>query len=439
MISYDVFSLKAKGYSHILKGTECEDSCDDYSDDICRIAVIADGHGDESCFRSNIGSSYVAEIAKESLIEFCHSIEKNGYEGRLLSEDKAEPLVRHLVTSIVGEWTERVFEHYSNNPPTEEELLGSGQYESSYRNGQEIPHIYGTTVLAALLTEKYLLIIHQGDGRCVIVHENGFIDQPVPWDDRCDDNVTTSICQPDAIPSTRYYICNQEKNPIIACYLTSDGLEDSKGSLDSLNAYFGELTKRIAENGLEETVNILSKDLPEISENGSHDDMSVGAIVDAAKAAPYHEIFEYYFMRANYVAQIQAAQTKLDSMFLKTSYLKEDYSQAQNEYNHAVEAFNSNENMISRICAVLEKRNESKHDLAQSLQDAEEKLEKVKAEYEEYIKLNLEYEGKRDQATTALNDIQAKIDALNVDAEKESVKEKIPKEETPDDSLSALY
>ena len=37
-----------------------------------------------------------------------------------------------------------------------------------YDRGERLEHIYGTTLIAGLLTESYLLLIQQGDGRCVV-------------------------------------------------------------------------------------------------------------------------------------------------------------------------------------------------------------------------------------------------------------------------------
>lgn len=103
-------------------------------------------------------------------------------------------MIRQLGNCIVGKWSLTVMENLRENPITEQELELAQNYAEAYRRGDRLEHIYGTTLIAALLTPDFLLVLHQGDGRCVVIHEDGVIDQPVPWDDRCHDNVTTSMC-----------------------------------------------------------------------------------------------------------------------------------------------------------------------------------------------------------------------------------------------------
>lgn len=80
----------------------------------------------------------------------------------------------------------------------------SEQSKQHYLNGTEdFRHAYGSTLIAAAVCEKYRFGIHIGDGRFTILDKDGAFSQPVPWDDRCFLNVTTSICDDDASDRAR--------------------------------------------------------------------------------------------------------------------------------------------------------------------------------------------------------------------------------------------
>jgi hypothetical protein len=87
---------------------------------------------------------------------------------------------------------------FTENPLTLDERAKCDRYLDRYDRGEKLEHIYGTTLIAGLLTDKYLLLLQQGDGRCDVFDANGEVSQPIPWDDKCFANVTTSLCEDDA-------------------------------------------------------------------------------------------------------------------------------------------------------------------------------------------------------------------------------------------------
>ena len=66
------FNKTVIGHKHIIKDIPCEDCSGSYSDKngIYEIAMIADGHGDPSCFRSQSGSAFAVETTMACLKEF---------------------------------------------------------------------------------------------------------------------------------------------------------------------------------------------------------------------------------------------------------------------------------------------------------------------------------------------------------------------------------
>ena len=70
-------SAITKGQSHINDGTECQDFTElDINGDKYAFAAVADGHGSKKHFRSDRGSQFAAESAKESIYEYMDDYDK---------------------------------------------------------------------------------------------------------------------------------------------------------------------------------------------------------------------------------------------------------------------------------------------------------------------------------------------------------------------------
>ena len=80
--------------------------------------------------------------------------------------------IRHLTDTILKEWYDQISEHYRNHPPTpDERALGLSNTRADFDDAD--PHIYGTTLIAALQLPECLILLQQGDGRCVVFSGEG--------------------------------------------------------------------------------------------------------------------------------------------------------------------------------------------------------------------------------------------------------------------------
>lgn len=295
------FHETVRGYFHIKNGCPCEDSSASFSaeDGRYHIAVVADGHGSKICFRSGYGSQAAVKVALECLQQFAGTVlaseeaEDRFYQDLFSNPRYRQMTIRQLTDTILAGWYDRILEDYKNNPPSTEEM---GEGATEYENAKSLAHIYGTTLIAALQMPKCLLLLHQGDGRCDVFYPDGSVEQPVPWDARCEDAVTTSLCDEDAADSFRSCVINLEKRPVMACYLGSDGVEDayrdtyeelggSHVRMGGVHTFYKALTCRLAKMEQAEFEAYLKEMLPEFSANGkfsrsgSGDDVSVAGIV----------------------------------------------------------------------------------------------------------------------------------------------------------------
>lgn len=406
MSQYRSFHCTARGYSHVKKETVCQDASQSVNEAGFRIAVVSDGHGQKTSFRSDVGSRIAVEAAEEMLRSLADFLKEK--EDLIFRPEEQQSLLRRLADKVVRCWNIRIRQHLQENPLTEEEYILAGDLAEQFRQGRNIAHIYGATLIAALLTDRYLLVMHQGDGRCVVIHADGRADQPVPWDARCVGNVCTSLCHTDAAESFRFYVQDLEKERITACYVTTDGIEDCFPDQTGVNAFFCELTSSLIHEG-PAIENRLKEILPYMSENGSADDMSLAAVVDLTQAAAVADRLRLTARYRKYCATLRQAREKLCSMERKMEGLKERYRKA----------------MAQTLRTDISP--EEKQRLAQAAQDA-------RKAYDDYVE---RFNSFRDQARSARKNalrILAVMEMLECDslldadeAERSYIREKIQK------------
>ena len=369
---YELICASTQGADHIKHGIPCEDYGQIFESEFCKIFAVADGHGDSNCPRSQLGSKIVCELAISEMGKFCSDIKENAWECRLLSCGKdLDSLARQLISSIVAKWVKAVNEELETNPLTDEERAGCEKYIERYDKGERLEHIYGTTLIAGLMTEEYLLLIQQGDGRCVVFNEDGSASQPIPWDEKCFANVTTSLCDEDAIQRFRYCIINLEDNPLIACLAGSDGVEDSYLSMDLMYSYYRDLLVYASENGIEALNEHLKKELPEFSKKGSGDDVTISGIVDKEKVINFVDSFKRDNEIVRKESTIREIDERLKSMngMGKMDALKTKYEKALEEFSNAEKAHFDAVKTLSLYTS----------DLRQLSQDEAEGSEKISA------------------------------------------------------------
>lgn len=331
-MSFEVFCKCVTGAKHKKKDFPCEDYGIKRTTETAKIFVVADGHGDSNCIRSNIGSQLICDVACDYLDAFSKEIETSHLEEKLLYS-QTEKLVRHLILSILSEWNERIIADYKMNPFSEEELSAAKNFAEDYREKRNISYAYGSTMIAGLLTEKYLLLLQQGDGRCDVFDSKGDVSQPIPWDDRCLGNATTSLCDEDVVDSCRFFIINIQEKPIIACIAGSDGVEDSfPKSMDKTHSYYRKILKYACENGIDSLEKHLEKELWDLSLNGSSDDVTVCGFIEIDNVKPFLNHYDEINAQVDLLDEIAIYDDRIRSVENggKYTYLEAEYQKAKN-------------------------------------------------------------------------------------------------------------
>jgi hypothetical protein len=285
-MSYKSFAVTVIGGNHIKQGKSCQDSSFNCESGGSSIAVAADGHGDDNCFRSGIGAKIAVACAARGIAEFLKIHEpglfKKGISPLQNDFDKA---IQVLIKHIIASWQGTIEKYHAAHPFTPEELEKADEkHRKIFEAGGNPGKAYGTTLIATAITGYYWFGIHIGDGRLTALYPDGSFDQPVPWDEKCYLNVTTSICDDDTSERARHYFSfHKEKPPPVAVFLCSDGIDDNypvDGNEKHLFKLYRTITLTFAEDGFDSTCKQLKDLADSFATKGKGDDVSIAGFVD---------------------------------------------------------------------------------------------------------------------------------------------------------------
>lgn len=382
------------GESHIAIGKPCQDCAYTEHSASLSMAIVCDGHGGEKYFRSDYGSKIAVKIAKDSIRSFVDNMLLSSFnnEGKLSVfanssfcayrkdtatdkqiNSKAHKVLVWLFSSIISQWNDAIALHARNHDVTEEEMKHVNQkYIDEFTLKQNDPEAtfektYGCTIMAYVQTPNYWFAFQLGDGKFVAmnkINEEIVFTQPIPWDEKCFLNKTTSICDAYALEEFRY--CYQgDGNFPLAVFLGSDGMDDSYGDGENLYNFYANLYKQIAKSGYDVVQKLLKSWLPEISKIGSKDDISVACIYNENEinfnfyAVNQYQKKELENRIANYQLDIEKLQNKVELLDTGTQldrngqinlqYAKTDLAKAQKAQKDAKKALKELQDEVIRF------------------------------------------------------------------------------------------
>lgn len=274
-----------QGASHIRTGKVCQDAV--YArfrkGDRYAVAIVSDGHGSSNYFRSDRGATFAVEAAKEAICRFMtnckDTLSGTHFVGQLCHNP--EKFLQQLEQNIVYRWREKVrMDYYAESFTSDEEAQMTDDARKKFYADPDSYFVkaYGATLIAVVVCPgKFWMGLHVGDGKCVAQRGDGSFYQPIPWDERCFLNVTTSLC--DAHPLGNFRHCFHTGDFPTAIFVGSDGIDDSFANDEALYGFYKEVIKTFREKDSKEAFKELDEFLPELSKRGSEDDVSVGGIV----------------------------------------------------------------------------------------------------------------------------------------------------------------
>jgi hypothetical protein len=282
------FKARERGFSHIQNGKPCQDAAEFFIGSKkhtgLAIAAVADGHGGDKYFRSEIGSNLAVKIATQELKDFYHCFLSEPGQSALLDvsqmdDKRLKTNIERIEDGIVRLWRKVVAEHARQFPWTEDETAFCASHKIALPDPdtEDLFSAYGTTLIAALMAPGFWFATQIGDGLCVVLDPDGKPRLAIPEDDEQGFGYTHSICASNAAEKfQRAYGLYADAAPIAGITVATDGVADSFTSAGYLT-----FTADLRENFVktpEDTAKELQAYLPKLSEQGSRDDCAIAGI-----------------------------------------------------------------------------------------------------------------------------------------------------------------
>lgn len=227
------------------------------------ILAVADGHGSAKNFRSHKGSEVAVKVAINTLNDFWANIEavNNVSSIKRLAEEK-------LPREIVDRWLKIVQYDLDKNPLTDSEMdLVKGKAAIAY----------GSTLLAVLATDTFILFLQLGDGDILIVSKENNVSRAISKDPRLIANETTSLCVPESWRDLKLAFLPVNDFPTMIL-LSTDGYSNSFNDDQDFFKVAFDLRKILEEKSFEFLSSNIVSWLNETSEKGSGDDITAGIV-----------------------------------------------------------------------------------------------------------------------------------------------------------------
>ncbi len=320
---------RVKGALHEERGMACEDAVGMWCDARrgLYVGVVADGHGDSTCVRSAVGAQLAVDVAIERL---------KGHAGGIDARELAD-----VAKDMVREWKRRVLADLSERPIGQDEIGNVDLAVIEQWRMKHPAHLYGATLVAMLLTREYCAFIQQGDGCCALMQADGALVYPVPEDEMCVGNLTTSLSDDDAEERIRYCGISLSENRILGCFVASDGVEKSYVSREHLDAFFRDAVIEAQQKRTEELCTVLTKNLAEVSKHGSRDDSSLACVVECKLASASVDYLRRMNDRLRMRYELTETRDKLVSMSRKHDMLEEQWRRGDGDVAQEYTAYHA--------------------------------------------------------------------------------------------------
>ena len=282
--SWAIAGASVRGVAHAREGLPNQDAIATWSPPdgatLPAIIAVADGHGSARHFRSAIGAHTGVDITVAVLRDLAGVIDAAS------EQERSRLAAVDVPVRIATRWAEHVRKLLAATPLADTELRALEAIEgpAGRASVEADPSLaYGTTLLAAMVTERCVVLAQLGDGDILAVAPDGATTRPLPRDERLIGNRTTSLCQPGAEKYFRSVVLAPERSPLSLVILSTDGYANSFKT----DADFLQVGRDFLDMLRKENIDTVGQQLPDIllhaSENGSGDDITLGLMQCAAR------------------------------------------------------------------------------------------------------------------------------------------------------------
>lgn len=258
-MNWHIIGDSVRGASHKRNGKPNQDAWAYRQSETCTVLAVADGHGSSKYIHSDIGAQLAVDVALELFDHFAAQHSESGSTKRHIKQ-----AIDYLPSQLVQAWRSAV------------DTADDGQTE----NPNERYSLYGTTLLAVLLSADYALYLQIGDGDLLVLTDDGQLQRPLPKSLNLIANETYSLCQDKAIYHIDTALQFFDHNPVpVLIFLATDGYANSFSNETDLQQAVQDFQQQIATHGADKIQTCLADWLDETSEQGSGDDVTVAMLL----------------------------------------------------------------------------------------------------------------------------------------------------------------
>lgn len=241
------------------------------------VMAVADGHGSETYFRSQVGAMCGVRVAERVTAQFLRGLPDLS---KLSDFSNIKYLAEQVPRNILFEWREEVEKHWQEHPPSKEEWKWlmrkeNGKAWQQISMNQTLP--YGATLLTVLVTKYFIFYLQLGDGDILEVSEEGKVTRPIADDERLLANETTSLCTAKISDFRSHFKRLSDTSPALIL-VSTDGYANSFMNEQAFLKVGSDIWSMMREGGIEKVESDLESWLTTATKTGSGDDITLGIL-----------------------------------------------------------------------------------------------------------------------------------------------------------------
>jgi serine/threonine protein phosphatase PrpC len=253
-MNWHIIGETARGITHLRLNKPNQDAWGFVQSAHYTCLAVADGHGSDKHYHSDIGAKTAVTTALELLSLFA----EQPFDLKRIKQS-----ADYLTSKLIQTWREAIDDIDEQNTPV----------KSRYS-------VYGTTLIAVLLTQHYVIYLQIGDGDLIVLDAEGKAKQPLSRRTQFIANETYSLGSDDALHHLEMKIhFFQYCAPPALVFLATDGYANSFADNFALCQAVQDFQVQIMNHGAKAIQACLPEWLHETSELGSGDDVTVALLV----------------------------------------------------------------------------------------------------------------------------------------------------------------
>jgi serine/threonine protein phosphatase PrpC len=285
-LRWAALGASVRGATHEVSGLKNQDAVrlknPTGANDFLALAV-SDGHGSTRSFRSDRGSAFAAECALRVLGDWVRRLGPIAPLSRVRRQAKTR-----WPRALIAAWKSAVRADLAAHPFSPLDFAAFPEPAPVIKPGEDLPGsaylVYGATLVAVVVTRRYIVYSQLGDGDILTVRADGEVLRPLPRRHEFMSNQTVSLCTRQAAELFQVKVEPWRAEGPALITVSSDGYANCFGNDEGFFKVGADLLTYLRSEGPAFVGENLEQWLRESSRDGSGDDITVGLAVRGGAA-----------------------------------------------------------------------------------------------------------------------------------------------------------